>query len=103
MSCGVGRRGGSDPALLWLWCRLAAVALIDPRPETSKCHGYGPKKKSVFPNVPHPLSCWVVPGNKLSTGLSETAEVWRDDTTCPRPESWWQSWNANLLVPLTQL
>ena len=27
-SCGVGRRHGSDPALLWLWYRLAAVALI---------------------------------------------------------------------------
>ena len=28
MSCGVGRRRGSGPALLSLWCRLAAVALI---------------------------------------------------------------------------
>ena len=28
MSCGVGLRCGSDPALLWLWCRLAAIALI---------------------------------------------------------------------------
>ena len=26
MSCGVGHRHGSDPALLWLWGRLAAVA-----------------------------------------------------------------------------
>ena len=24
--CGVGGRYGSDPALLWLWCRPAAVA-----------------------------------------------------------------------------
>ena len=30
MSCGVGRRGSSDLALLWLWCRLAAAALICP-------------------------------------------------------------------------
>ena len=30
MSWGVGHRHGSDPALLWLWCRLAAVALIRP-------------------------------------------------------------------------
>ena len=30
MSCGVGRRHGSDLVLLWLWCRLAAVALIRP-------------------------------------------------------------------------
>ena len=28
MSCGVGCRHGCDPALLWLRCRLAAVALI---------------------------------------------------------------------------
>ena len=30
MSCGVGRRRSSDPALLWLWRRLAAPALIRP-------------------------------------------------------------------------
>ena len=30
MSCGVGRRHGLEPALLWLWYRLAAVALIHP-------------------------------------------------------------------------
>ena len=28
MSCGVGHRGGSDLALLWLWYRPAAVAPI---------------------------------------------------------------------------
>ena len=28
MSCGVGRRHGLDPVLLWLWCRPAAVAPI---------------------------------------------------------------------------
>ena len=26
----VGCRCGLDPALLWLWCRLAAIALIQP-------------------------------------------------------------------------
>ena len=30
MSCGVGRRHSLDPALLWLWCRPAATALIGP-------------------------------------------------------------------------
>ena len=30
MSCGAGRRHGFNPALLWLWCRLAATALIRP-------------------------------------------------------------------------
>ena len=30
MSCDVGCRYGSDPALLWLWRRPAATALIQP-------------------------------------------------------------------------
>ena len=30
MSCGVGRRRGWDPPLLWLWCRPAATAPIRP-------------------------------------------------------------------------
>ena len=30
MSSGVGRRRGSDPALLWLWRRPEAIALIGP-------------------------------------------------------------------------
>ena len=29
-SCSVGRRRGSDPALLWLWCGPAAVFPIQP-------------------------------------------------------------------------
>jgi len=30
VSCGVVCRCGSDPVLLWLWCRAAAVAPIRP-------------------------------------------------------------------------
>ena len=30
MSCDVGHRCGSNPALLWLWCKPAATALIGP-------------------------------------------------------------------------
>ena len=30
MSCGVGQRHRVDLALLWLWPRLAAIALIPP-------------------------------------------------------------------------
>ena len=30
MTCGVGHRNGSDHMLLWLWCRPAAAALIQP-------------------------------------------------------------------------
>ena len=48
MSCGIGRRRGLDLKLLWLWCRLAATALIWPLAwglGNSVCHGCGPKKK----------------------------------------------------------
>ena len=31
MSCGIGHRYGSDPMLLWLWCRPVAVAQIRPQ------------------------------------------------------------------------
>ena len=30
VNCGIGCKCGLDPELLWLWCRLAAVALIWP-------------------------------------------------------------------------
>ena len=30
VSCDGGRRRGSDPKLLWLWCRLASTASIRP-------------------------------------------------------------------------
>ena len=30
LSCGVGGRHGLDPVLLWLWCRPAAIAPIQP-------------------------------------------------------------------------
>ena len=32
MNCGVGHRGTLDPTLLWLWCGLAAVVLIQHLP-----------------------------------------------------------------------
>ena len=41
---GVGCRCSSDPELLWLWCRLAAIAPI-PQPGTPICHRFGPKKQ----------------------------------------------------------
>ena len=30
MSCGAGPRHGSEPALLWFWCRLTATTPIRP-------------------------------------------------------------------------
>ena len=43
MSCGVGCRYGLDLARLWLWGRLATVALIDLTPSLGT--GCGPKKQ----------------------------------------------------------
>lgn len=45
MSCGVGRRCGSDPALLWLWRRLAAIAPVQPLAwDPPYASGSGPRK-----------------------------------------------------------
>ena len=39
-------QGVKDLALLWLWCRPVAVALMRPPGlGTSICHGWGPKKE----------------------------------------------------------
>ena len=46
MSWAVGRRYGSDLALLWLWCRPAAVAPIEPLAwEPSYAMGVAIKRK----------------------------------------------------------
>ena len=45
MSCGVGHRCGSDPALPWLCCRPAAIAPIRPLAWEPPCAaGSGPRK-----------------------------------------------------------
>ena len=43
--CGVGRRHGSDPVLLWPWHRPAAVAPINPNLEPSYATGVALKKR----------------------------------------------------------
>ena len=46
MSCGgVGGRCSSDLALLWLWCRPAAIAQNNPPTKTPKPPGAAQKKK----------------------------------------------------------
>ena len=55
--CGVGHRLNSDPALLWLLCRLAAVAQIQPLAWELPCAAgvalkrKGKKKKSQHFNI----------------------------------------------------
>ena len=45
LSCGVGRRPGSDLRLLWTWHKLAATApMRPPSLGTSICHRCSPRK-----------------------------------------------------------
>ena len=46
MSCGVGHRHGLDPLLLWLWCRPAAAALIQPLNWERPCAASAAPKKT---------------------------------------------------------
>ena len=49
--CGVGRRHGLDPALLWLWCRPAATAPIGPLawdPPHAACAALKRQKKKMY-------------------------------------------------------
>ena len=64
VSCGVGRRRGLDPALLWLWCRLAAVALIRPLAwelpyaKSVALKSKKRKKEREFPKHKIAFQCW---------------------------------------------
>jgi len=58
VSCGVGCRRGSDPTLLWPWCRPAATALIrplawEPPYAAGAALEKAKKKKNAFAD-PHP-------------------------------------------------
>ena len=51
MSCGVGHRCGSDPMLLWLWCKPAATAPIQPLAwEPPNAMGVAPRKGKKTPS-----------------------------------------------------
>ena len=61
MSCGVGRRHGSDSKLLWLWCRQAAVALIPPlawEPPNAAGAALKRQKKKKKANIIYIVSCF---------------------------------------------
>ena len=91
MSCGAGHRCGSDPALLWIWCRPAATALIRPLawepPYAMSVALEKTKNKNKNKNVAFQESN---SGVLLSIRPCATAQVW--DTLC-QPG----------LVPLTPL
>ena len=45
MSCGIGRRHGLDPTLLWLWCRPGAATPIQPLAWESPYTGVQPEER----------------------------------------------------------
>ena len=64
MSSGVGHRLSLDLTLLWLWCRLAATALIQPLAWEPPCREGGPKKQknicictTEYSEKKNPLNC----------------------------------------------
>ena len=67
MSCGVGCRHGSDPKLLWLWCRPVATAPIRPLAwELPYATGVALKDKQ---KAPLPKKKTQKTNEKKSTGL----------------------------------
>ena len=78
MSCGVGHRCGSDPTLLWLWCKLAAVAQIRPlaweppydmsaalkskkkKKKPTRCHMAGDLKNTTLNTELHPRELYSI-------------------------------------------
>ena len=103
MSCGVGRTCGSDPALLWLWCRPAAAAPIGslawepPYAEGAalkKQKGKKEKKKKVcsrrvdfsIPAVaPWDWECW-------DAGSIPCRVQWAKDLALPQLQLRWCLW-----------
>ena len=91
MSCGVGHRRGLDPALLQLWCRPAAVALIQPLawepPYTTGAaqeNGKNTQKKDTFIGVPV-VAQWLtnLTRNHELSGLIPGLAQWVKDPELP--------------------
>ena len=88
MSRGVGRRRGSNPILLWLWCSLAAVAPIHPLTWEPPCASSvalksGKKKKNLTAAALVTVEMWV-PFSAQQSGLKDPALLqWR-----PRSRLW---------------
>jgi len=62
VSCGVGHRHGPDPASLWLWHRLEAIALIRPLAwEPTYAAGAALEKAKRQPPPPKTFFFWLHP------------------------------------------
>ena len=73
MSCGVGRRLGSDAKLLWLWCRPVATAPIRLLPwEPPYAAGSGKGKKTKKKEELYLMSIALLGENANSLNFHET-------------------------------
>jgi len=70
MSCGVGCRCSSDPALLWLWCRPVATAPIRPLAWEPPYAGGEALEKAKRPKKKKKI-CFCCKGNLLSVNYSK--------------------------------
>ena len=84
MCCSVGRRCGLDLAWLWLWCRLAAAALIRPLAwELPYATGVALKKKIIL-GVPVVAQWLKKPTrNHEVAGSVPALAQWVDDPALP--------------------
>ena len=76
VSCGVGHRLGLDLGLLWLWCRPAAAAPIQPRawePPYVACAALKMSKKKTIPGERdrHKSRFCKKPNGLLNVGFSK--------------------------------
>ena len=96
VSCGVGCRHSLHLVFLWLWCRLAAAALIlIPSLGTSICHTCSLKKKKIHDYKDQEVGMWTTllhldsvhrlhqshSGGWSCDFMQETSVSWR----CPLP------------------
>ena len=70
MSCGGGHRRGSDPFLLWLWCRPAAtVSIVSLAWEPPYATGVAPRKQKKKKKNPQSSNFSKVYGLKKNTNV----------------------------------
>ena len=103
MSYGVGCRHGSDPTLLWLWCRLEATALIrllgwEPpcatgvALEKTEKKNLAPSALNIFPHLlDSPES-----NQSLTAAAAHTPGMWGG---CPTHSTWALTPYSGPLVP----
>ena len=95
MSCGAGWRCGSDPALLWLWRRPAAVVPIGPLAwEPPYGMGTALESKQKQKNLLTQRSVFP-PLHRIITQLSKPVNPWAVSVICQKPSRCW--WNGSIL------